>query len=331
MKYLYLSFFITATLFFSACASKEVFEPENVSDDWEYYGDSDFTIENVASNAALVDDNKVVVNGEVIDITISEDEKLLGSSDSWVISSTIDGNLTLRRIDDSLTVEHFDLKRTIATASVKGDILAVLFSNNKMALYSISSKELLLKEQGDAPVVINSKLIAPYFKDNLVIFSTLDGKVVLINLDTKKKLRTVIVSSEDNFNNVIYFNFVDNKIIASTPHKVLSLAKKELRVKYDIRNVADDGKNIYLSTKQGEIVSLTPDLQLNKKVKFPFAHFLGMIMGVDKVYVLEKEGYIIELSKDLLEYKIYEADIEDGYIFIDNKVFYIDDEYILVE
>ncbi|MEO1954631.1 MAG: hypothetical protein ABGW74_07995, partial [Campylobacterales bacterium] len=136
---------------------------------------------------------------------------------------------------------------------------------------------------------------------------------------------------EDNFNNIIYFDFVANKIIAPTGHKILSLAKKELRVKYDIRNVIDDGKNIYLSTKQGEIVSLTPDLQLNKKVKFPFAHFLGMIMGVNNLYVLEKEGYIIELSKDLLEYKIYEVDVEDGYIFIDDKVFYIDDEYILVE
>jgi len=331
LKYLSLVFVLTVTLFFSACASKEVFEPENVSDDWEYYGSSDFTIENIASNSALVEDNKILVNGEVVDVVIDENERLLGSSDGWVLSSTIDGNLTLRAVTDSTVMEHFDLKRTISTASVKDDILAVLFTNNKMALYSIGSKELLLKEQGDAPVVINSKVIAPYFKDNLVIFSTLDGKVVLINIDTKKKLRTAIVSSEDNFNNIIYFDFVDNKIIASTGHKILSLAKKELRVKYDIRNVIDDGKNIYLSTKQGEIVSLTPDLQLNKKVKFPFAHFLGMIMGVNNLYVLEKEGYIIELSKDLLEYKIYEVDVEDGYIFIDDKVFYIDDEYILVE
>ena len=332
MKYLYLIFFITTTLFFSACASKEVFEPENVNDDWEYYGSSDFTIENIAPNVALVDDRQVIVNGEVIEnIIIAEDESLLGSSDGWIISATIDGNLTLRSMDNSKTLEHFDLKRTVATASVKDDTLAILFTNNKMALYSISSKELLLKEQGDAPIVVNSKVVAPYFKDNLVIFSTLDGKVVLIDISKRKKLRTVIVSSEEYFNNVIYFNFVDNKIIASTPNKVLSLAKKEIRVKYDIRNVVDDGKNIYLSTKQGEIVSLTPDLQLNKKVKFPFAHFLGMIMGKNSLYVLEKEGYIIELSKDLLEYKIYEADVEDGYIFIDGKVFYIDDEYILVE
>lgn len=331
MKIFSLILLVYIAISFSACASKEVFEPDVVGDDWEYYGDSDFTIENISQNAALVEDQKILVKDNVLDVVLDENDRLLGFSDGWVISSNIDGNLTLHASKDISLKEHFELKRTIATASVKDDVLAVLFSNNKIALYSISDKKLLLKEQGDAPVVVNSKLMAPYFKDGLVIFPTLDGKVVLINLEQKKKLRTVIVSSEDNFNNVIYFNFVNNKIIASTGNKILSLSNKELRVKHDIRNVVDDGKNIYLTTKQGEIISLTPDLQQNKKVKFPFAHFLGLIVGTHKIYALEKEGYIIELSKDLLEYTIHEVDVEDGYIFIDDKVFYIDDEYIIVE
>ncbi len=331
MKFIYLILTILLTLSFSACSSKEVFEPKNVDDDWEYYGNSDFTITNISQRAALIEDRKVVVAGEITDITIAEEDRLLGFSDGWVMSSNIDGNLTVQLVDDILLKQTFELKRTIATASIKNDILAVLFTNNKMALYSMIDKKLLLKEQGDAPIVVNSKIIAPHFKDGLVIFSTLDGKIVLINLESKKKLRTVIVSSEDHFNNIIYFNFVDNKIIASTGHKILSLAKKEHRIRHDIRYVVDDEKNIYISTKQGEVISLTPDLQQNKKIKFPFAHFLGMIVGQNNIYLLEKEGYIIEVSKDLLEYKIYEVNVEDGYIFIDDKVFYIDDEYILVE
>ncbi len=331
MKIVYLILITLLAISFSACASKEVFEPENVDDDWEYYGNSDFTIKKIAQNAALVEDRKVLVNGEVTDITIDEDSRLLGYSDGWVMSSNVDGNLTLQLVDDTLVKQNFDLKRTIATASIKDNILAVLFTNNKMALYSLYEKKLLLKEQGDAPIVVNSKIVAPHFKDGLVIFSTLDGKIVLINLDTKKKLRTVIVSSEDNFNNIIYFDFVNSKIIASTGHKILSLSEKEHRIRHDIRHAVDDGKNIYISTKQGEVISLTPDLQQNKKIKFPFAHFLRMIVGEKNIYLLEKEGYIIEISKDLLEYTIYEVDIEDGYIFVDDKVFYVDDEYILVE
>jgi len=331
LKILYISIITLLLLTFSACSSKEVFEPTDVKDDWEYCGGSDVTIEGVAADAALVEERKVLANGKVADITIPQDQKLLGYSDGWVISSDIDGNLTLQHITDAAMVEKFSLKRTIATAGIKDDLLAVLFANNEMALYSISDKSLLLKEQGNAPIVVNSKIVKPYIRDDLVLFSTLDGKVVIINSQTKKKLRTVIVSSEEHFNNVIYFDLLDNKIIAATGHKILSLGQKEIRADFDIRDVVSDGKNIYIATKQGEIVSLNSDLQKNKSVKFPFAHFLGMIVHNDKLYALEKEGYLIELSKDLLENAVYEACIDEGYLYIDGKIFFVDDEYVSVE
>ncbi|QOY53758.1 hypothetical protein HUE87_07560 [Candidatus Sulfurimonas marisnigri] len=331
MKLLLFFLISSVAIFFSACSSKEVYEPEIVVDSWAKAGSSDVTIENIAPDAALVQDRKVLVDGKVLNITISENYKLLGYSDGWVISSNIDGNLTLQSIENSATIENFDLKKTIATASIKDDILAVLFIDNEIALYSISKKSILLKEQGDSAVVVNSKIVKPYFQDDLILFSTLDGKVVIINSKLKKKLRTIIVSSENYFNNIIYFNLVENKIIAATGHKILSFSNKEIRSKYDIRSVVDDGETIFLNTKQGEVVALTPDLKENAKVKFPFAHFLGMITTSEKLYVLEKAGYIIEMSKDLLEYKVYDVDVDDGYIFINDKIFYIVDEYISVE
>ncbi|PLY16212.1 MAG: hypothetical protein C0628_01220 [Sulfurimonas sp.] len=331
MKILFYILLLFTVIVFSACSSKEVYKPVFVQDDWKHFGDSNVTINDISANAALVENHKVLVDKKVIDIKIPKTHKLLGYSDGWILSSSIDGNLTLVYAADRNMTEEFDLKRTIATASVKNDLLAVLFSNNEMALYSIASKSLLLKEQGEAPIVVNSKIVKPYFKDDLVIFSTLDGKIVIINSKEKKKLRSVIVSSEKHFNNVIYFNLIDNKIIAATGHKILSLSQKEIRSAYDIRNIVADDKSIYLATKQGEIISLTSDLQQNAKLKFPFAHFLGMIISGDKLYVLEKEGYIIEISKDLLKYTVYEVDIDDGYVYIDDKIFFVDNKYISVE
>jgi len=331
LKILFYILLLFTVIVFSACSSKEVYKPVFVQDDWKHFGDSNVTINDISANAALVENHKVLVDKKVIDIKIPKTHKLLGYSDGWILSSSIDGNLTLVYAADRNMTEEFDLKRTIATASVKNDLLAVLFSNNEMALYSIASKSLLLKEQGEAPIVVNSKIVKPYFKDDLVIFSTLDGKIVIINSKEKKKLRSVIVSSEKHFNNVIYFNLIDNKIIAATGHKILSLSQKEIRSAYDIRNIVADDKSIYLATKQGEIISLTSDLQQNAKLKFPFAHFLGMIISGDKLYVLEKEGYIIEISKDLLKYTVYEVDIDDGYVYIDDKIFFVDNKYISVE
>lgn len=332
MKYISISFIIIFAFLFGACSSKEVYEPEFVKNEWEYQGSNKEEIVDVSSDVAMLKSRKVLLKDGMIETNIEENYRILGSSDGWVLSSNIDGELIIDYIGDKSMLKHFNLKKTIAGASVKDDVLAVLFADNEMALYSISKESLLVKIQGSAPVVVDSRIVNPYFMNDLVIFLTLDGKAVVVNSKLKKKLRTVIVSSEENFNNIIYFNVVDSKLIVATGHKILSMASKEIRVKYEIRNIAyDNDKTLFLTTKQGEIISLTPDLQLNAKVKFPFAHFLGLIVYKDKIYALEKEGYLIELSKDLLAYDIYEVNLDDGYIFVADKMFYVDDAYISLE
>lgn len=331
MNKLFILFATVFALFFGACSSREVYEPKLVKDDWSFQGSSEERIVDVSLDVAMLESRKVLLKDRVIDLTIEESYRLLGSSDGWVLSSNIDGQLTIDFIEDKSMKKSFNLKKTIAGASIKDDVLAVLFADNEMALYSISNASLLVKIQGTVPVAVDSKIVNPYFMNDLVLFLTLDGKIVIVNSKEKKKLRTVIVSSEENFNNVIYFNVIDNKLIAATGNKILSMAAKEIRVSYETRNIIYDDKDIFIATKQGEIISLTPDLQVNAKVKFPFAHFLGLIVYKDKVYALEKEGYIIELSKDLLKYSVYEADVEDGYVFVAESMFYIDDEYISLE
>jgi hypothetical protein len=328
MKKIVLAFGVAVLVVFSGCSSKEVFEPKHIKDDWKNQGNFKRTVVDTTSNVALLDDSTLLDKKKHIKVNIPQGYRLLSKSDGWVISANATGELSMQYIGDLSMTKSFHLKKTVATASVKDDVLAILFANNEMALYSISTKELLLKEQGSAPIVVNSKITSPHFIDNIVLFFTLDGKVVIIDAKRYKKIRTVIVSGEDYFNNVIYFNVLGNKIIAATGNKILSMSEKEIRLKFDIREVTYDNKNIYIATKQGEIISLTTDLKQNKKVKFPFAHFLGLVSTKNKIYALEKEGYIIELSKDLETYSIYDVSIDDGYIFIANNIFYINDEYI---
>lgn len=331
MKYTSLLLVILFSIILTACSSKEVFEPKLVSGDWKNSGDTSKEIIDTTLDAALLDNREVFIDNNTTGIFIEENHRLIASSDGWIISSNIDGNLTLQFITDKSMVESFELGKTIATASVKDNTLAVLFADNEMALYTISTKELLFKEQGSAPIIVNAKIVKPYFMNDLVLFLTLDGKIVIANVAQKKKLRTIIVSSEDHFNNIISFNVVEDKLIAITGTKLLSFAQQEIRTKYEIRDVFYDDKVIYITTKQGDIVSLTPELQVIAKAKFPFAHFLGLISYKDKLYALEKEGYLIEASKDLLTYDVYEVDLDDGFVYISDKIFYIGEEYISVE
>ncbi len=318
-------------VFFNACSSKRVYEPENVKDDWKNYGDLNQSIIDVTSSVALLQNRKILTKNNIIDVIVPKGYRLLASNDSWIISSTIDGKLKLQYIDDTSMDLNFNLKKTIASANVEGDVLAILFADNEMALYSISSKKLLLKEHGGTATVVDSRIVTPQFLRGIVIFPTLDGKVTIINIKSRKKLRSTIISSEDNFNNVLSFNLIDQKIIAVTAHKILSMSKHEKREKFEIRNVAYNKKHIFLTTKHGEIVSLNSNLEQSAKLKFPFAHFLGLIVTDERVFALEKEGYLIVAPKDLSSCEVYEVDIGDGFVFVTEDKFYVNNEYILIE
>ncbi|MDH4944157.1 hypothetical protein [Sulfurimonas sp. C5] len=320
-----------ATLLLSGCSSKEVYKPQVVVDDWDKESGIEDDLIDRAYNVALLDNRKVLDKDGITDVTIDEDKRVISESNGWIVSASIDGNVSVTSKEDVNNTKYIDLKNTIAAASVQDNTLAVLFANNDMALYDLNTKELLLKEQGNKSIAVDMKIVNPYFLKDLVIFSTLDGKIVIVNATLKKRLRTVIVSSQEQFNNVVYFNMVDNKIIAATSTKILSLAQKEIRQKYEIRSVVDDGKMIYIATKEGNIISLTPDLQEVNKIKLPFAHILGMISVDDKVYLLEKEEYLIELDKKTFAYKVYETSFDDGFVFVGDKVFYVDDTKISIE
>ena len=318
-------------ILFSGCSSKKVFEPETTGSSWDKYESIGEDIIDITSTSALLDNRKILAKDTKIDIEIAENYRLIANTDGWILSATIDGKLKLQSVEEKNKIEEFELKKTIASASVQDDYLAVIFADNELGLYSISSKELLLKETVGDALAIDSRIANPYFVGGVVIFPTLDGKIIIVNLESKKRLRTTIVSSEDKFNNILYFNIVDQKVIAATAYKILSMDQKEAHEKYEIRSVAYNGENLFLATKQGEIVSLTPNLQLNAKLKFPFAHFLGLIAKDDKIYILEKEGYLIVAPKDLSSYTVHSVSLDEGFVFVTDKGFFVNDELISIE
>jgi len=321
----YLSTFLLALLVFSGCSSKEYYDPDVVKDDWDKRGFLDETIIRTTADGAVLENGQILTVEGVQNYFLPKGYSYIGQSDGWIVASKVNGDLLLQSIEDKTTEIRLELKKTIAGATVSGDKLAVIFATNEMALYQISTKSLILKESANAPIAVDTRIVNPYFLNELVLYLTLDGKVVIINSDTQEVLRSMLVSSEENFNNIIYFNVIDNVMVAATGYRLFSLAEKERREKYELRDIMFTEEGIWITTKEGEVVSLTPSLQLKAKRKYPFAHFLGMIMTKDKIYLLERQGYIIELSKDLATSDVYELNIDDGYVYVGNKAFYVND------
>jgi len=332
MKFITIALPIAATLFFSGCSHKEVYKPENVKGEWRNAGHLSASISQATQSAALLDNGRLLTKDGEKNIKIPENYRLINANDAWVITESPDGNLVLFPENGSDAKVTFELKRGIAAASIQDDTVAILFTNNEIVLYSLESKKLLFKESASAPIAVDSRIANPYFLKELVLFLTLDGKIVIVNSETKQVLRSVVVSTDEYFNNITYLNVIDNNLVASTGSAVLALSQKEAREKYEIRNIAYTAEGIWLTTKQGEIIALSPTLQFKAKKKFPFAHFVGISVQNDRVYTLEQEGYMIALTKNLLAYDVYDIDMDsDNKIFLGDGRFYFDDRYINIK
>lgn len=315
----------------SGCSSREIYEPKQVAGEWDKISPLDDEIVDLTFDGAVLANGQVLTADGVIDKRFPEGYRFIGESDGWVIAGKSDGELLLTDKAGEREDIVFELRKTVAAASVQSDTLAVLFANNDKKIYSLSSKEPLFEEQGLPPVAVDNRIVNPYFLNELVLFLTLDGKIVIVDSNSGKTLRSIIVSSEEHFDNIIYFQVIGNSMLAATGSRILALADKEIREPYALRDMVYNDKGVWISTKEGEVIALTPSLQVKAKEKFQFAHFLGMIVTDEKVYLLEKEGYLIVLDSDLSHHEVYEIDLEDGFVFASDSAFYIADEQVDID
>ncbi len=331
--YRVLGLVIAGVFLLGGCSTKEVFEPKQIDGEWNRVESSGVEIVDKTADFALLDNDEVLSkenNTTKADIDTQKNYRLIGESGGYVLSSDIKGDLVL--FDPrTKTTKTLELKKTVAAASTDGEVVAVVFASGKMALYSLATKEPLLTLEGATSVALDGRIVNPYFMNDLVLFLTLDGKVVIVNKKRKKRLRTIIVSADEYFNNVIYFDILKERLIVATAKKILSFGTTQKRVEYEARNITHDDSTLYVATKQGDIVALSPKLKEVAKVHFPFAHFLGLVIDGDKLYALEQEGYLISLTKDLLTYSVYEIDIPDeSNVYSAKGRFYVGDKVVLV-
>ncbi|MDP1783890.1 MAG: hypothetical protein Q8K81_00480 [Sulfuricurvum sp.] len=331
MKNFWIGLSICGALLLSGCSHKEVFKPEKVKGEWRNSGRLTASIDQLSQSGAVLKNGHLLTKEGEKPLKIPENYRLINISGGWVMTQNSDNNLELFPENGGSDHVVLELKRTVAAASIQDDTVAILFSNNEMALYSLQTKKVIFKESSGAPIAVDARIANPYFLKDLVLFLGLDGKIVIVNTESKQLLRSVIVGSEEYFNNIIYLNVIENNMVASTGNGILALAQKEEREKYEVRDIAYTHEGIWLTTKQGEVVALSPTLQYKGKQKFPFAHFVGISVQNDRVYVLEEGGYMIALTKNLLSYDVYDIDMDHDTVFVGNDRFYFNDRYITIK
>jgi hypothetical protein len=230
--------------------------------------------------------------------------------------------------------KQIKFKKLIVTASKKDNLVAILFSDNSVILFDLDKNKTILNEQFEDDLGLRKFVAAPLFYKDLLVVPTLNGKLAIFNLKTKKLVREIVVSKKDYFSNVIFLNVINNNLIAASRDNIISIAPGVFSQKeYNIKHIITDDNNIYIFTIEGDIKKLNLELKELKSISLKFANIIAPTFVNNNIYFVEYgDGtYLIKINKNLENLKVYELDspdIDDSNVFTKHGVLYINDEYL---
>ena len=319
---------VTVLFLFVGCGTKkQYFEPEITAGDISYDGKLPSKIVEVTRYGATLENGQIITSKGLTSVKIPKDYNLLGEFDDKLLITSVCGILRVLDFSGKVIYEN-KFPRTIASASLKEDKLAVVDAGNILRLVDIKSGKVLFENKQDDVYALDSRIAAPYFLSGLVLYPTLDGKIVIVDKNSGKVIRDVVVSSERFFNNVIFLDVIGDRLIAATAKRIISVnPNKTAFLNADVKDVIFLENRVFVFTKDGKILLTDLDLKVLKEKKFLFATFAGVIHG-EFIYAVEKNGYLIATDFDLITQNVYELPSKiDAKSFTSGDTLYFDDRY----
>ena len=324
--------YIALTIFaivFSGCSNKTMFEPKKIAGEVDYDGTLPSTIVDRSIVSAVLESGEFITKKDgLIKQKLPKNFIVINENDENYIIADKEGNLKILSKEGKALYEK-SFEDIVASATLNGDLLSVVFSNNRLMLYNIKDDEVFFNEKLEPVYVLDSRMANPAFLNDLVIFPTLDGRLLIIDITHKKIIRDLVISNEKYFNNVIFLKVIGNRLIAATNTKVMSISPKSINIygESEIKDILFLEDRVYIFTKDGKVVLTDTDLKVLKEKKFPFAIFSGVIYG-EFIYLIEKGGYIIAVDKDLITANYYKLPNEiDNLLFTAGDKLYYENNY----
>ena len=325
-KFIYLSIFIV--ILFVGCSSRQYYEPEETLTFKEKTEKLSAPIIELNSQGGTLEDFSFISKDGIIK-NLKVGYKFLNYQNNTILAA--DDNATLYVKNDTLE-KTLSFEKNIISASISNNILAFSSNDNSITLYDVNQEQILFKEYLKYSTINNVKIANPLFLNSLVLYPTLDGKVVIVDTKTKAIVKTLNIDPNSDINNIIFLEKIDDSLIAATTTKIFSFVNGTPNIKeVDVQNIIVQGQFIYVATLDGQIIKYTKELQKIISKKFKFAKIHALAAG-DYLYALESQGYLIQIDKEFKDAKIYDFsfDNEEKVIAIDNKI-YFEDEYIILK
>jgi len=317
--------FVSLVFILAGCATKEHFEPEDT------IGSYDNTKANLSAEITSMNkDGATLDNGEIITkrglskFKIPEGYNFLNISDDKVISSNYKDKVLVDK-------QEIEVSGVVVAASLKENKLALLYSDNSIELRDLATDKTLLKEYFNHSYVNDTRIANPYFMSNIVLFPTLDGRIIVVS-STNKIVKNIVVDPDGQFNNITFLDVINDTLVAATANKVISVGDGVLNLKnYNVRDIITHDDYIYIATIDGQIIKTDISLNIIQRKKYKYAKVYALAYGTS-LYALESQGYLINISDDFKSDAIYDFgfDNERKVIALGDTIYY-DDEYIILK
>ncbi len=324
MKYFLIS--LSAIILFTGCSGKKYFEPEETSNKIELNKESiGASIVSMNKIGATLDNNKVITKNGISTFELPKGFEFLNTTEDGKIIATNYKNKIL------IGNQEKTVKDVVVAASLKNGKLALIYSNNTIELIDFNTDKTLFKEYLPISLANDTRITNPYFMGNLILFPTLNGKVIIVSASNNESVKNIAVDPDNEFNNIISLNVIESTqtLIVASPNKVVSISPKEVLSKeYDVRDIVINKENVYIATVDGHIIKLTANLEEIAKKKYKYAKIHALAF-TDSLYAVESQGFLINIKEDFSQDTIYNFDFdnEERMIGIGNKI-YFDSKYI---
>jgi outer membrane protein assembly factor BamB len=315
------------------CSAKNYYDPENIEKHLGYKE----RLPSPIIESALV--GATTQNGEIVIDSMGASKKILSSGfelvgvgDNYIIASSLDGRVVVKTKDGKIIFQHKLQVKALSGSYNEDNHLAMLLSNNETVVIDTKKSKIVFKEKSKKAFTTTADIASPLFIDGLILFPTLDGKIVVVDEKELKFVRDFIIGQQQFFANIIFLASFKDKIITATNEGVYSIGDDNINtLKKEARFLILDEDNLYLLTIDGQVIMLDENLKEKKSRKFSFARFVGVSQSEKDLYIVEHSGYVIKLEKTLEAEKIYGIpDDIDDYIFLDKNIIYYSKKVISI-
>ena len=311
---------LSALFLLTACGSKKYFEPENVKSTLKIEKSSlSSTIKSMNRDGATLEDGTIITGDGVSKFKLPENFNFLNTSNTGKVLAT--------NYKDTLLIgnKEFKFDNIVVAASLKDNKLAVLYSDNSIELLDVNTKKTLFKEYLTVSLANDTRIANPHFMGNLILFPTLNGKIIIVSSITNKSVKNISVDLDNQFNNIIFLKVIEDKqtLIAASANKLVTISTEKITLKdFQIRDIIINKESIYLATIDGRLIKLNLQLEKIKSKKFKYSKIHALAF-TNSLYAVESQNYLININEEFTNNTVYDFDFnnEERLIVIKNKIY----------